>query len=370
MFTLMKDIYPKSKCEEIINGWTRYLDDCWVIWKYTYGDFEVFKQLLSNLHDSIQFTISQSNHSLNFLDVLVYKNISKGSIETDIYNKPTDSFNYVPFTSSHPRHILRNIPFVLAHRIERIVSDENNKRKRFQELEDRLINLSYPMELIKNSIHRAKENTCTMNKGPKTDNNDEIIPFVHTYNPNNPSIFHNIIHPVVNTLKSFGSFANCQFKSCMRQPKSLLSILRKNKRIQIKGVTKCNQSRCKCCNHIEVGDTTSFKSKEFCIRSNLTCGSSNLIYKLTLGCNDYYIGQSGDTLRHRVTVHRQQIQEAKYSYLPVSKHIRNCADSMDIKFSITPFYKMPLGSTRVDREHKEAIFINIYEPPLNAIRTL
>ena len=53
-----------------------------------------------------------------------------------IYKKPTDSKRYVPFTSSHPRHCLTNIPFFLAKRIFTIVENENVKEKRFKELKN------------------------------------------------------------------------------------------------------------------------------------------------------------------------------------------------------------------------------------------
>ena len=52
----------------------------------------------------------------------------------DIYNEPTDSKRYVPFTSNHPRHCLTNIPFSLARIICTIAVNENVKEKRFKEL--------------------------------------------------------------------------------------------------------------------------------------------------------------------------------------------------------------------------------------------
>ena len=52
----------------------------------------------------------------------------------DIYNKPTDSKRYVPFTSNHPRGCLKNILFCLARRICAIFEEEETKLKRLSEL--------------------------------------------------------------------------------------------------------------------------------------------------------------------------------------------------------------------------------------------
>ena len=60
-------------------------------------------------------------------------------ISTDIYHKPTDTFNYFPFGSCAPRHISRNIPYNLGRRIAAIVSDPKVRELRFNELKHRLV---------------------------------------------------------------------------------------------------------------------------------------------------------------------------------------------------------------------------------------
>ena len=69
------------------------VDGCWIIWKESYGDIEFFRQILRDLHPSIQFTMEKNNKQLNFLDVCVYKEGRK--VETDIYHKPTESTFYI-----------------------------------------------------------------------------------------------------------------------------------------------------------------------------------------------------------------------------------------------------------------------------------
>ena len=70
---------------------------------------------------------SNVNNASPYMDVKII--IEGNNTHTDIYTKNTDTFNYVPFNSCHPRHTIRNIPFVLARRIRGIVSDENFTKK-------------------------------------------------------------------------------------------------------------------------------------------------------------------------------------------------------------------------------------------------
>ena len=87
----------------------------------------VVERILNSIDDNIKYELQVSNKNLKnespFLDVRII--IKDGTTLTDIYSKDTDTFNYLPFNSCHPRHITRNIPFVLARRIRGIVSDND-----------------------------------------------------------------------------------------------------------------------------------------------------------------------------------------------------------------------------------------------------
>ena len=122
-----------------------------------------------------------------FLDIMINKTGTK--IWMDIYNKPTDSKRYVPFTSNHPQSCLRNVPFCLARCICAIVEEET-KLKWLSELKTSLRKKKkYPIALIGNSIKRALQVPLNELRKPKEKRREEIIPFVSTHNPNNPNIF-------------------------------------------------------------------------------------------------------------------------------------------------------------------------------------
>ena len=73
----------------------------------------------------------------------------------------------------------------------------------------------------------------------------------------------------------------------------------------------------------------------------MSCNSSNLIYVLICsGCNEEYIGETGDgetKRRDRVWVYRQHIKDIKYQMLKVEEHLRGCGKD---QFKIFPFLQM------------------------------
>ena len=128
---------------------------------------------------------------------------------------------------------------------------------------------------------------------------------------------------------------------------------------------KCNDPRCGTCEHLIEGSTFKINSKEFTVKSNMTCSSTNIIYVLKCtNCEDFYIGQSIN-LRKRVTVHRQQIVHAEHRHLHVSKHIHSCAAD---DFKIFPIYKVFANqeqNVNLLLDSKEMHFIKLFNPPLN-----
>ena len=110
------------------------------------------------------------------------------------------------------------------------------------------------------------------------------------------------------------------------------------------------------------------QKKSVCVRRFLRCMSceaKNLIYVIKCkGCDEEYIWETGDTLRHRLTVHRQQIRDARVRILYVSNHIANCARFQPVKFTILPLYKMQTDCVSA-RKMKEQHFIGLLKPKLN-----
>ena len=61
-----------------------------------------------------------------------------------------------------------------------------------------------------------------------------------------------------------------------------------------------------------VGNSFTFKcGKIFHVTTSMGCDAKNLIIYVMqcMGCDEEYIWETGDSLRHRMTVHRQQIRK-------------------------------------------------------------
>ena len=88
-----------------------------------------------------------------------------------------------------------------------------------------------------------------------------------------------------------------------------------------------------------VAHTTSTE-KFFQVNADMTCDVQNVIYVITCnGCGEYYIGQTGDKLRTRRTIHAQQIGDPIARQILLSQHLDICRKD-ELKFKIFPFYKV------------------------------
>ena len=88
-----------------------------------------------------------SNDQIPFLDILITRN--ENGIWMDFYHKSTDTQRCLPFTSSHPNHCKRNIPFCLARRICTIAENNAENFKNLENLKSNLSKYHYPDSLIK-----------------------------------------------------------------------------------------------------------------------------------------------------------------------------------------------------------------------------
>lgn len=97
--------------------WDRYIDDIFFIWTHGEEELEKFLSYINGFHDSIKFTAETSKNKVNFLDHTKVKLTMDGDLYTDLYVKDTGKSNYLHFTSAHPSHCKRAIPYGQFERI-------------------------------------------------------------------------------------------------------------------------------------------------------------------------------------------------------------------------------------------------------------
>ena len=91
-------------------------------------------------------------------------------------------------------------------------------------------------------------------------------------------------------------------------------------------VSKCNHPNCGLCECLDESNSYNFNGKVFYVNETMSCDVRNVIYVLTCnGCNEYYIGQTGNKLHTRRTIHSQQIPDPSTRQIPLSEHLDKCS---------------------------------------------
>ena len=72
------------------------------------------------------------------------------------------------------------------------------------------------------------------------------------------------------------------------------------------------------CGYMIEGENFNFNGKIFKTKTEMSCEVKNVIYVLVWSdCNKYYIGQTGDKLSNRRTVHEHQMRDPSTRQMPI-----------------------------------------------------
>ena len=98
-----------------------YTDDIFFIWEHGEDSLKQFIERLNVCHPTSKFTAEGSKEEINFLDVNL--RLKNSQLETDLHIKPTGTHQFLDWTSSHPYHCKKSIPYSQVLRCNRICSD-------------------------------------------------------------------------------------------------------------------------------------------------------------------------------------------------------------------------------------------------------
>ena len=131
-------------------------------------------------------------------------------------------------SSNHRNHCKKNIPYILARPICTVVENTEAKTKHFENFKMNLSKHQYPKQLIEFGINKALSIPLQELRTPKTISYDNNLPFIATYNPNNPNVYE-IIDKLVECLKQnkVDNFENLRVTKSKRQAPNLKKILTK-----------------------------------------------------------------------------------------------------------------------------------------------
>nr|XP_039263152.1 uncharacterized protein LOC120339139 [Styela clava] len=342
----------------------RYIDDCFLIW--THGETELisFINHANSIHPSIKFTFEYSTENITFLDVKVH--IMDNKLETEIYTKDTDSHQYLLPSSCHPKHITANIPKGLFIRIRRSCSNVEFFDKHAGIMKRYLMQRNYEETSIDKTIKLVKEMNRDYLLTPKsTKQGQQLLPFITNYHPNQPhfrkifSDYQYILDNNARLKEIFPQPPKIAYRKCPTLRDRLVRAKLQpviSQKVQ-SGFYKCNRKACTTCKYseetkISTGNVTGVHIN---INERISCKSKNVIYLINCKkCGMQYIGETGRSLKYRITEHLRSITKRKYD-LVVGEHFNKLGHSIS-DFSVSGIKK--LFRDQGYRQTVEAYYIN------------
>ena len=344
-------IYPLIIDDTLFYG--RYIDD--ILFIYTGGETKLhnFFCHINSCDESIKFDYETSQHSISFLDTVIYIDNNR-NLQTTLYTKPTDSHNFLHASSAHPRHLINNLPYSQALRTRRICSNTEELTKNNTLMLEYFLDRGYPHDLVASQIEKAsgipREETLKLT--PKS--TSDRIPLITTFNDSLPPLARIIRDrwelltmkdELRDTFKETGLIS-------FRRPPNIKDIAASNtianNKVQHRSDTPktnkfcspCNSSRCLCCKQLAFTDTftSTVTHKTYKIFHESNCKSNHVVYLLecTL-CGIQYIGKTEWSFNIRLNNYRYRIKSTNTSnLLPCEKHFKLASHDFekDAKFTI------------------------------------
>ena len=181
---MLKSYFDKTGIKPTL--WLRFIDDIFFIWEGSEQSLTEFLSFCNNFSEQqgmkscIKFTYSYSSKSVNFLDTTVSVS-DDGTVQTDLYAKPTAAYQYLHQSSYHDPHLIRAIPKSQFIRIRRICSSlqtywlhANNYIKHFSKR-------GYEVSRLRATASEIASQDRAQLLSPREKEKSDRIPLVVTY---------------------------------------------------------------------------------------------------------------------------------------------------------------------------------------------
>lgn len=180
---------------------TRYIDDAFGVWTGTKSQLlEYLDFYPSNTNNSIKLTIQTSPYRLPFLDIWI--NLENSSFSFNCFQKPLNSYQYLPFSSNHPSHTKQHF---ITNEVRRYLIRESTPLGFYQMKKlffIRLVNRGYPPSFILKAYRKIPFNLRkTLLYQPKTTTSLNPTIFKLRYTKHTPKLgIHSFLKNLYNDL--------------------------------------------------------------------------------------------------------------------------------------------------------------------------
>ena len=142
---------------------------------------------IATMHPTIKFTAEVSDTDTTFLDTSVYKSerFANGSIlDIKMHFKPTETFQYTHFSSSHPSGV--NKGFIEGEALRLLWT--NSSETTVSNFKTHLKERGYPETLISTILAEINFEGRNLALQQRRKQNTRILPFVPQYRPSVPTL--------------------------------------------------------------------------------------------------------------------------------------------------------------------------------------
>lgn len=208
----------------------RFIDDILMILDVTDLETPVDEWLNSFFqHKFLKFTYEYSANQVTFLDLSIKLN-ENNEIDTSLYRKPISKHEFVHFSSNHPKHLLKSLPYSCGLRAIRSCSDTNTRNNEISLLMNQFKSRGYPTNLlasVTNKLETIDRNSILKPKSPLlikhlSLHNPEILDIYIPQAQPTPNATNQIfvVLPFYNNIRGLGRIARNMFLSELNKCRS------------------------------------------------------------------------------------------------------------------------------------------------------
>ena len=349
--------------------WKRYIDDILMIWTGTETQLALFLDNLNSFHQNIKFTYEISQTNIIFLDLEIYKGPhfqSDNTLSTKTHFKATNTFQYLHFSSCHPRNTFKGIVKGEAIRFLRANTEEKNFTIHIKDLKRHLSYRGYPNTFTNDCLKDITYNkrpqyliAPTIAKVVSITKSNNIPRFIITYSPYlntlrkcllqfwPPSVSSFMERPQISYKKN-KSISNYLVRAqLVSDPPSEFSTYHLPILLSVSRPRTCSDYECHTCKRIiqQITIQNTIQNKTYSILQNsISCRQHNVVYALKCNtCSMLYIGRTkpGQTLRARHLEHIIRSREKKNKSWPVYRHYKKHQLTFENNHAIIPLQALP-----------------------------
>ncbi len=170
--------------------WYRFIDDIFSVFTCSREEVQSFIDDL-NERTGLEFTATISDTKVDFLDTTV-KIDDNRKLYTTLYTKPTDTHDYLLYSSAHPKHCKNATPFSQLLRVRKICKHDTDFLVNAEMVLGNFHRRGYPLETLKtawNAVKGLDRNLLLVEKPPSTQTpTEESFFLTTTYNPASPNL--------------------------------------------------------------------------------------------------------------------------------------------------------------------------------------